>query len=632
MSTPPADPLGELAAAYGVATWYDDQRHRRVSIPTATVRRLLTILGVDPERPPSPAPTPTPTPTPRAMPVPDPAWGWLVQLYAVRSADSWGIGDLADLAELARWSGAELGAGFIVVNPLHAPSPVLPLENSPYFPTSRRFTNPLYLRVEDCPEYLTAPAEVRAAVDRIGATLRAGNRSDRIDRDTVWRGKLAALELLWPYVRRDALDAFLSAEGTPLRDFAVFCALAERYGVPWQSWPAALHDPHGAAVARAADELADRVGFHSWLQLLAVEQLAGAQSAARAAGLSIGIVHDLAVGVDPGGADAWALHDVLAAGVSVGAPPDPFNQKGQNWRLPPWHPTRLAAAGYAPYRELIRAALRHGGGIRIDHILGLFRLWWIPEGLSADLGGYVRYDAAALLDILVEEAQRTGAVLVGEDLGTVEPRVRAELAGRGILGCVVAWFARDEDPDTGADRGFLRPREWREPVLASVSTHDLPTAVGFLTTDHVRVRAELGQLTRPVEEEQRAAELARDELLALLRAEGLIGADPTLTDCVVAVHALLARSPCRLRAGQLADAVGDRRAPNLPGTTDEYPNWRLPLADDTGRPVLLDDLYADPRVRRTADALAGRCPPTTLRDAAAGSLPSRRGGPAGRTP
>lgn len=539
------------------------------------------------------------------------AWGWMVQLYSVRSALSWGMGDYGDLAELVRWSGGEQGAGVLLCNPLHAVPPVHPIQPSPYYPGSRRFRSPLYLRIEDTPEYAAADPETRAQVDALGAARRRTNRSDRIDRDAVWDAKRAALELLWPWARDDdaraaALSAFRAEQGRGIENFALFCALAERHGVPWQSWPPELRRADSPAVRRAGEQLRDRVDFHAWLQLLVDEQLAAAATTARSAGMPVGVVHDLAVGVDPGGADGWALQDDLAMAATVGAPPDSFNQQGQDWRLPPWRPGRLAEIGYAPYRDMLRGVLRHAGGVRIDHIMGLFRLWWVPEGGSPADGTYVRYDEEALLGVLALEAHRAGAVVVGEDLGTVEPRVSRALAANGILGSAVLWFERAEDPLTGEDTGPLPPRQWREPVLASVTTHDLPTAAGFLTAEHVRVRAELAQLGRPVEEEQAQADREREQLIELLRGEGLLGPDPSVADTVLAMHALLARTPARLVLAALGDAVGDVRQPNLPGTVDEYPNWRLPVAaptPDGPRPLLLEDLQAADGVRRLAAVL-----------------------------
>ncbi len=539
-------------------------------------------------------------------------WGWMVQLYAVRSRRSWGVGDLADLAELARWSGQEHGAGLLVVNPLHASAPVPPLQASPYFPASRRFVNPLYLRVEQTPEYAAAAEHVRRAVDALAAPARALDGSDRVDRDAVWQAKLAALEALWAGAPRrpQALAAFRAGEGGGLEDFATWCALAERHGADCHDWPEDLRHPSSPGVAGARAQLRDRIEFFAWLQLLCDEQLRAVQEAARAAGMPLGVVHDLAVGSDPAGADAWALQDVLALDTRIGAPPDAFNQLGQDWGLPPWRPDRLAETGYEAFVQLLRSQLRHAGALRIDHILGLFRLWWIPPGANPRDGTYVRYDVEALLGVTLLEAHRAGAVVVGEDLGTVEPGVRQVLAERGVRGSSVLWFERAEDPRTREDRGPAPLADWRELTMASVTTHDLPTAAGWLRGEHVRVRAELGQLDRPVEQERAQAAVERGELLALLRAEGLldVGPEPDEEQLVAVLHRALGRTPSRLVAAALWDAVGDLRQPNLPGTVDEYPNWRLPIAthDETGRPVplLLEDIEGDARVRRLADVLA----------------------------
>ncbi|WP_170323980.1 4-alpha-glucanotransferase [Cryptosporangium phraense] len=538
-------------------------------------------------------------------------WGWMLQLYALRGDDSWGIGDYGDLRDLVRWSG-ELGAGAVVCNPLHAPSPVLPLENSPYYPSSRRFRSPLYLRVTDVPEYRAASDELRLAVD----DLRPEAPDDRIVRDPVWQAKLAALEMLFPLAasRDTAVTAYREEQGQGLTDFATFCALAEEHGVPWQTWPEELRHPGSDAVAAERTRLAHRIDFHAWLQFLCDEQLAAVDRGAREAGMPVGVVHDLAVGVDPGGADAWGLQDVLATAATVGAPPDSFNQQGQNWGLPPWNPQKLAEAGYGPYRDMLRAVLRAAGGVRIDHVLGLFRLWWVPVGSSAADGTYVRYDADAFLGVLALEAYRAGALVVGEDLGTVEPHVATALAARNVLGSNVLWFERD-DPDPSRDvEGELpdRPRppaDWRKGAAASVTTHDLPTAAGFLTGEHVRVRAALGVLGRSAAEEQATADAERAALLTLAHAEGLVSSpDATGEEAILGLHALLTRTPARIVLAAPGDAVGDVRQPNLPGTMDEYPNWRLPLAvpsadDGAHRTVGISEFMTSERVRRFAAVL-----------------------------
>ncbi|HET7312451.1 MAG TPA: 4-alpha-glucanotransferase [Mycobacteriales bacterium] len=532
-------------------------------------------------------------------PRPQRQWGWAVQLYAMRSRQSWGIGDLADLERLVRWTGEHEG-GVVLVNPLHAVAPGVPMQPSPYFPASRRWTNPVYLAVERTNAYANAAEDVRRRVDE----LRVSSDGARIDRDAAWTAKLSALELLWSE-RAVPAGTVAELEGLDpaLRDFATWCALAELHGADWRKWPESLRRPDSPSVGQARSELTERVRFHVWLQMLCDDQLAAGQQAARDIGMDVGVVHDLAVGTDPGGADAWALQDALALGARVGAPPDTFNQQGQDWGLPPWHPRRLAELGYAPLRDMVRSLLRHAGGVRIDHILGMFRLWWIPEGSTARDGTYVSYDADALLGVIALEAERAGAIVVGEDLGTVPPQVRTVLSQRGVLGSSVLWFERDE-AEAGETGALSAPGEWREAAMASVTTHDLPTALGWLRGEHVRVRAELGLLDDPAAEE-RSWQAERRELLEHLVAAGVLDSvDSTEGDQVRALHAFLAATPSRYVLAAPGDAVGDLNQPNLPGTVDEYPNWRLPVCDAEGRPLLLEVLLADPRVLRLADELA----------------------------
>ena len=634
--------LEDLATAHGVATWYRDARRRRVDVESTVVRRVLGLLGVSAETPaqvrealararearlpgvvvlrqgqrrdiPAPgvltdehgADVPvrgalpadlapgwysltsgeqhtTVLVAPPTLPEPPRTWGWMLQLYALRSAGSWGIGDLADLREFINWTATAHGSGAVLVNPLHAVTPTVPVQPSPYSPSSRRFVNPLYLRIADIGGYRHGDPTLRAEVDAQWIESRRVDSGDeRIDHDAVWEAKRAALELLW---RADGAPRPVMSDG--LRDFATFCALAERHGPRWSSWPRELRHP---ATASADPQ---RVGFHAWVQQQCDEQLAAVKDAAR--GMAIGVVHDLAVGVDPEGADAWALQDVLAIGTTVGAPPDTFNQQGQDWGLPPWRPDRLAATGYTAYRDMLRAVLAHADGLRIDHVAGLWRLWWVPPGASPGEGTYVNYDAEVMLAALALEAHRAGAVVIGEDLGTVEPEVTETLAEQRMLGCAVLWFARDEQaPGTP----LLTPQRWPKCAAASISTHDLPTAVGFLRGEHVRARAALGLLNDEAAEWGQAR-VDRAELVALLRAEDLLRADDEDEDeIVVAMHALLGHTPCRLLLVSPYDVVGEPRQPNLPGTVDQYPNWRMPL------PVALEQLQRDPRVERVVAAL-----------------------------
>jgi len=530
-------------------------------------------------------------------------WGWMVQLYAVRSSGSWGVGDYADLAALARWSGAS-GADLLLCNPLHAAAPPLPQVDSPYSPSSRRFRHAGSIRVTDIPELARLDPTARARVDRLAQDGADLNATDLLDRDATARLQREALELVHAAgrsaQREAAFASYRAAQGRSLEDFARWCALAERHGADWTAWPEPLRRPDSPEVAAAAAGLSDQVGFHAWLQWVCDEQLAAAQAAAQEAGQRIGIVHDLAVGVSQTGADAWALQDVLALDATVGAPPDSFNQRGQDWALPPMRPDRLAESGYAAFREVLRSVLRHAGGIRIDHAMGLFRLYWIPAGRPATDGTYVRYPADDLLAVLALESHLAGAVVVAEDLGTVEAGVPEALAERHIHGSAVLWFAK------GDDGAYLPPAAYREDTFASVTTHDLPTARGFWTGEPTRVRAQLHQLGAGRTEADQRAEDDEDRrrLLDLLRAEGLDHSGDA-ADLGLALPELLARSSSRLLGLSLADALGEVRQPNLPGTTDEYPNWRLPLAetrpDGVARPLLLDDIVTHPGVRRVIE-------------------------------
>ncbi|GFN03914.1 hypothetical protein Smic_24700 [Streptomyces microflavus] len=323
------------------------------------------------------------------------------------------------------------------------------------------------------------------------------NKGALIDRDAVWELKRQALELIAEVPltpgRRAAYCDFLAEQGQALEDHALWCALAEVHGPDWHSWPEPLRDPRSPGTARARAGLLDRVDLHCRLAWLTATQLADAQRAAEDAGMEIGIVHDLAVGVHPAGADTWAQQDAFAHGMSVGAPPDAFNARGQDWGLPPWRPDVLAATGYAAFRGLLRGLLAQAGALRIDHVMGLFRLWWVPEGRPPTDGTYVAQDAEAMLAVLVLEAHRAGSVVVGEDLGTVEPGVREALARRGVLGTSVLWFERDWDGDGRP----LAPEKWRRDCLATATTHDLPSTAARLTGDHVTLRHRLGLLTRP---------------------------------------------------------------------------------------------------------------------------------------
>lgn len=501
-------------------------------------------------------------------PASDRMWGWATQLYAVRSAGNWGVGDLADLGELARWS-ASVGADTILINPLDAVTPVRPRETSPYYPSSRRFLDPIYLRVEDVPG--VEVVDDLAELARVG---RGFGERELIDRDAIAELKLDVLHRVWVQAptagNEPGFQRLLDERGESLLRFATFCVLAEEHGGGWRSWPDEFQHPDDEAVAALATQHTDRVRFHAWLQWLCDEQLA-------AACRYLDVLGDLPIAADPDGFDAWDWQDVIATGVSVGAPPDALAPQGQNWTLPAFVPWKLRAAAYEPFIEVVRAAMRHVGGLRIDHVLGLFRMFWVPPGGTAADGTYVRMPAKELLDILALESERAGTFVVGEDLGTVEEGVRDELAARDILRYQVWWFEQDPIQD------------WTSGALASVSTHDLPTVAGVWTGEDVDLVREVG-----LEPDLAWYETLRERLAALA------GDDrATVKEVVAAVHEHVARAPNRIVVAQLDDALGVTDRINVPGTNrhERAANWSLPL------PVPLEQLPDHPTVRATVDAM-----------------------------
>lgn len=527
-------------------------------------------------------------------------WGYATQLYSVRSQNSWGMGDLADLADLATWSGTQHFAGYVLVNPLHAAEPMTPLEPSPYLPSSRRYVNPLYIRPEAVAEYAGLSEPKRERIKRIHARLdKTLGSSELIQRNPIWDAKLEALRLIYDEgfseVRMMAKENFVRQEGRSLAQFATWCVLVHELGMNWRAWPQEYRRPSSPAVAQFAAEHARDIDFYVWLQWVADNQLRAAQSAARDAGMRVGIMSDLAVGVSKESAEAWILGDAFGSGVSVGAPPDHYNQLGQDWGQAPWRPDRLEELSYQPFRTMVAGILRHSGGVRIDHIMGLFRLWWIPEGLGPTRGAYVRYDHEALVGILILEAQRAGALVVGEDLGTVEPWVRDYLRGRGVLGTSVAWFESESDGTP------IPPERYREYCLASVTTHDMPPTAGYLAGENIRLQSSLGLLTEGLDEELADAERRFGLWRQVLTERGFLAEGETgIEEQVRAMHRYIVASPAMVCCAALTDAVGDTRTQNQPGTVNEYPNWRVPLSDPDGHPLSLEDLYVSDRAARLA--------------------------------
>ncbi|HEV7677629.1 MAG TPA: 4-alpha-glucanotransferase [Candidatus Dormibacteraeota bacterium] len=624
---PPApDELARRALAWGVETSWEDVHRERHAVPAQTLQAILDALGADGPAPPGRGPVVVrrssgaggaPGRSPRlpagelvledgtTLPVdgrlPDAVplgyhrlrprrgeertvivspgrchlppgrrdWGWAAQLYSVRSAHSWGMGDLGDLAVLGEWA-AELGAAWLLLNPLHFATPVPPVIPSPYSPSSRRFRDPLSLRIADVPG-AAAVAEELEPLRREGELLRT---SPRIDRDLVMSLKMAALERIWRQQGGSAeFEAWRAAQGADLDAFGTYCALSERYGARWPAWPASLQRRDSAAVARETAALRPRATFHAWLQWLVDLQLG-------AAAQRVSLLHDLAIGVDPGGVDAWLWPDAIAQGIHVGAPPDLFNTLGQDWGIAPFDPWGLRAAAYAPFAEVLRACMRGSGGLRIDHVMGLSRLFWIPPGATPRDGAYVRYPAADLFDVLALESVRASALVVGEDLGTVQPLVRREMNARDVLSYRLLWF--EARP----------PRGYPERALAAVSTHDLPTVAGVWTGADLRAQQEAG--TQPDEARNRAL---RDRLAALAG----LPEGASVEDAVLGAYRALSAAPSAILMATLEDGLAVEARPNMPGTSPEqWPSWSMAL------PRTLEEIRTLELPRRLAEVLRRR--------------------------
>jgi len=553
-------------------------------------------------------------PTPRERLGGGRVFGLLANLYTVRSADNWGIGDLSDLRRLTEWAG-DIGAAFVGINPLHA------LDNrgdqiSPYSPVSRLYRNVLYLDVTAAPEWAELAAEERrepADGTRLGE-LRAAERVDYAAVRAIKEPAFAALHRAFAARHRDrdtprgrAYAAYRAAQGEPLLRFATFLALQEHYEprgiVARHQWAAVHRDPASAAVAAfraAAPEAVDR---HCFLQFELERQLGAVAAAARARGLPIGVYQDLALGSSRRGSDPWAFPGLFLEHVDIGAPPDAYSPTGQNWRLPPLDPRALAADGYEYWIRLVRAALRHAGALRIDHVMGLFRQYWMPAGASAVHGAYIRFPADALLGILALESRRAGALVIGEDLGTVPRGLPARLARASILSTRVLYFERNP-------RGAFRPaRAYLRRALVGANTHDLVPLAGFWEGRDLALRRRIGALrnARELAQARTARDRERRALVRRLRRDGVASAAPADGAGLAAlVHAFLARTPAALVAASLDDLSGEVMPVNLPGASlAQYPSWsrrmRLPCESfptDAGVARALDGLPSGPRGRR----------------------------------
>ena len=549
-------------------------------------------------------------------------WGPAVQLYALRSRRNWGIGDFEDLARLGELAGRE-GASMVGVNPLHALFPDDPERASPYSPSSRLFLNVLTIDVDSVPELTEAEDLHRqlAAGDVPGRLARL-REQPMVDYAAVAAVKLPALRELYRVFRRRHRGGagtergrdfarFMERQGTALRRHALFEAIqaSQRAADPaaggWRAWPAPLRDPRSEEAQRFALAHEREVEFYAYLQWEADRQLAAAASRGEQAGLGLGLYLDLALGASPDGSEVWTAPEDYASGASIGSPPDDFNLRGQDWGLPPPVPRAMMRSGYALFADTLRASMRHAGAIRIDHVMQLMRLFWVPHGSEPTAGAYVSYPLHDLLGVLALESQRQRCMVVGEDLGTVPDEVRRALPAAGILSYRVLYFEREQDGS------FKTPERYPRDALATVSNHDLPTFAGYWSARDIDTREQVGAFPTESWPDEQRRERAEDRarLLRALEGQGLLepssaassalpGAGSTLGP---AVHRYVARTPAKLMTVQLEDVSDQLDQVNLPGTTEEaYPNWRRKLG------VRLEDLPGDPRFRTMVNSVRER--------------------------
>ena len=543
-------------------------------------------------------------------------WGLNVPLYAVSSARNWGMGDFSDLKTLQGWAG-ELGAAFVGVNPLHAPAPEPQASPSPYYPSSRQWLNFLYLDLESVPELSQAwEARNLLASPAFREALAHLRTTPLIDYPEVYLLKGRVLKILFNSFKeahgppeapltprgRDFYD-FCLENGRELDDFARYQALADFHKQSdWRGWPPEYRRPESPAVAAFAREHRDEIRFHQYAQWLAAAQLEEVRRQALQAGLAFTLYQDLALGSDPGGFDTWAQQDLFAFAMEIGAPPDAFNPRGQKWGLPPLIPERLKASGHRFFARIIRENCPPGGLLRLDHVMGLFRQFWISAGAEPREGAYVRYPARELLAILALESHRRQTLIIGEDLGTLSPAIRRNLSRWGLYSYRVFYFERD------SQGGFIKPEAYPAKAVAGVTTHDLPTLAGFWQGKDVEIKRNLNLYPDPAMAEADAAAREQDRIKMVQALnqrgrlpEGFPSQPEALAPCPEelrkAVLAYLAQSRAALMEVRLEEVFSFPEQQNLPGTTDEHPNWRRKL------PLTLEEMQAGPEPTRLAAKL-----------------------------
>ena len=552
-------------------------------------------------------------------------WGLALQLYSLSSDRNWGCGDFTDLARIVEWAGKELGAGVIGLNPLHALRNTRPYHISPYAPYSRLYLNELYIDLDRLPEFSgSEEAQQQFQAPEFQATLQALRESRQVDYDAIGTAKRTMLDLAYdkflteayngeePHLqpnteRARRLERFIQSEGTPLELYATFQVLEEERrliqstSTTWHDWPTQYLTP-GQPVRDYAAQHRKRVRFFQYIQWVASEQLNDIQRTAEQLAMPIGLYHDMALGADRNGAEAWIYQSVLALEADCGAPPDSFAPEGQNWGLPPINPHALRAGSYELMIQLLRNNFRSGGAIRLDHVMAFCRLFWIPRGRPASEGTYVQYPFEDLLAIVALESVRSKTLVIGEDLGTVPDWVRAQLAKARVLSYRVFYFER------GGSGAWKSPGDYPVQSLAVVTTHDLPTLAGFWSGEDLRVRAGLGAFTDDATRRQAWEERQRDKggILSALKREGLLpngvtddlASTPAMTtELCHAIHLYLARTPSSIMLANLEDGLGELSQTNLPGTVDSHPNWTRKY------PIPVGELLSDPRLQQLGAVL-----------------------------
>ncbi|MDO8878931.1 MAG: 4-alpha-glucanotransferase [Pseudolabrys sp.] len=575
----------EVAAdKLGIEPGYYDVFGHWHAVSPETLRRLMTALAGAQAAPAPPGVDAAPV---RAFQGDGRrVWGLAVQLYALRSCRNWGHGDFGDLNRLMTLAAAR-GASAVGLNPLHALFPDRAGQASPYAPNSRLFLNVLYIDVAAIPEF----PGVEAA--GLAGDIAAARAAALIDYPAVAGAKLAGLRAAYAAfdsaaapARRADFEAYRAEQGDGLLRLACFEVLRMRHApLPWPQWPEPWRQPDSATLLGLRADHRAECEFQEFMQWVAARQLQACKDESHRLGMSIGLYTDLAVGIDPHGADAWSRQDAVLAGLSIGAPPDEFNTGGQDWGLAPFNPHTLAINDFEPLRQLMRAAMSHAGAVRMDHVLGLNRMYLIPRGLSAREGAYVRYPFEAVLRVIAEESNRARCIVIGEDLGTVPDGFRETMARWGLWTYRVMLFEREHDGR------FRQPETYPAEALATFNTHDLPTFRGWFIGDDLATRHTIG--IDPGETEEARAH-ARETLRWILTER----APSYAPDDIAAVAAVLAQTPSRLVTVGLDDILDVVEQINIPGTVDEHPNWRRKL------PVDVEDLGSHPGLQRVAQAFA----------------------------